>query len=103
MIYDEDPLRRRLTTSQIEKFSVLDPRALSANQLKKTAKFYRDMKEDKMKAAFEADEDAVREKIDWFVLENLLHVGSDIKQIMDMMDGLRKKLVLEPSFNGGKE
>lgn len=95
--------RGSITTSQIEKFSVLDPRALSANQLKKTAKFYRNMKEDKMKAAFEADEDAVRKKIDRFVLENLLSVGLEIEQIMDVMDGLRSKLVLEPSFSGGKE
>ena len=95
--------RGSITTSQLEKLPVLDPRALSAGQLKKAAKFYQAIKEDKMKAAFEADEDAVRKKIDRFVLESLLSVGSDIEQIMDMMDGLRSKLVLEPSFSGGKE
>lgn len=95
--------RGSVTTTQIPKFYILDPRKLTAATLKKADNFYSLIKAKPLLAAHQLATDPVRAQIDEFVLKELLKVEAvNLASFFGMMATLRMKLGSEPSFNGGK-
>jgi hypothetical protein len=94
--------RGSITTSQMPKFAMLDPRGLKPNQIKEAKKFFEDNKEKEFLPAHRVGEDSMRATLDTFVLKELLGVA-DLPGAIAKMDVLRKKFGAEPSFNGGKD
>jgi hypothetical protein len=95
--------RGSITTSQMPKFSVLDPRALGAAKLKKASTFFDKLKSKPMLQAHKLADDPVRAEIDKFKLKELLDCGTKLSDMTVTTGVLRKKLGQEPSFNGGRE
>jgi hypothetical protein len=95
--------RGSITTTQIPKYYILDPRKLTAATLKAADKFYAAVKGKVLLPAHQLASDAVRAEIDEFVLKELIKVpAAGLKSCTGMMTTLRSKLGSEPSFNGGK-
>lgn len=94
--------RGSITTSQISKFSILDPRALTAANTKKAMTFFNSIKETALLPAYKLADDPVRAQIDDFILKELLDTGVAFSDTAIMLAMVRKKLSLEPSFNGGR-
>jgi hypothetical protein len=94
--------RGSITTTQIPKFAILDPRHLGAAKMKKAATFFATMKSKALKPAHKMYEDDVRTELDDFILKELLDVGGAFDEMSSMTALVRKKLSLEPSFSGGK-
>ena len=95
--------RGSITTTQIPKFYILDPRKLSTATLKKSDIFYSLTKAKSLLPAHQLANDPVRAEIDTFVLKELLKIDApSLTAISEMMAKLREKLGSEPSFNGGK-
>lgn len=95
--------RGSITTTQIPKLQILDPRKLSAAILKKCDKFYSEVKAKALLPAHQLATDSVRAEIDMFVLTELLKIDSpSLTAFTGMLAKLREKLGAEPSFNGGK-
>jgi hypothetical protein len=95
--------RGSITTTQIPKFYILDPRKLSTATLKKSEIFYSLTKAKSLLPAHQLANDPVRAEIDTFVLKELLKIDApSLTAISGMMAKLREKLGSEPSFNGGK-
>jgi hypothetical protein len=95
--------RGSITTTQIPKFYILDPRKLTAATLSKAEEFYALIKTQPLLPAHQLASDLVRAEIDRFVLEGLLEVdGANLILFIELMAKLRMKLGSEPSFNGGK-
>jgi hypothetical protein len=95
--------RGSITTTQIPKFPILDPRTFAAGTLKKAEEFYGLIKAKRLLPAHQLARDPVRAEIDEFVLEELLRVDAEhLMMFIKMMTTLRMKLGSEPSFNGGK-
>jgi hypothetical protein len=93
--------RGSVTTSQMPKFSILDPRKLSTAQLKKANAFFDTFKTKPFLPAHKVDEDAALAELDAFVVTELLGC-STLNELANTMAIFRKKLAHEPSFNGGK-
>jgi hypothetical protein len=81
---------------------ILDPRHLGAAKMKQAAAFFAAMKSKELKPAYKMREDDVRTELDNFILKELLGVGAAFREMSLMTALVRKKLSLEPSFNGGK-
>jgi hypothetical protein len=95
--------RGSITTTQIPKFYILDPRKLSTAMLKNSDIFYSLTKAKSLLPAHQLANDPVRAEIDTFVLKELLKIDApSLTAILEMMANLREKLGSEPSFNGGK-
>jgi hypothetical protein len=94
--------RGSITTTQIPNFSILDPRHLGSSKEKKARTFFDSVKSQALNSAHQLAKDAVRIEIDEFILRELLDVGANLKDMAGMLAVVRKKLGLEPSFNGGK-
>lgn len=94
--------RGSITTTQIPKFPVLDPRVLTKEQYDKAKEFFGKIKILPLKPAHQIAEDETRAKLDEFVLAELLQCSSILPQLAPVMILLRKKLALEPSFHGGR-
>ena len=95
--------RGSITTTQIPKFYILDPRKLTAATLKKAEDFYALIKTKPLLPAHQLASDSVRAEIDEFVLEVLLKVdAANLMVFIELMAKLRMKVGSEPSFNGGK-
>ncbi|MGH9427303.1 MAG: hypothetical protein ACRD2L_13495, partial [Terriglobia bacterium] len=95
--------RGSITTSQMPKFSVLDPRELGAAKLKKASTFFDKWKSKPMLQAHKLADDPVRAKLDEFILKELLDCGADLSNMIATTGVLRRKLGQEPSFNGGRK
>src|SRR5205807_3961471 len=94
--------RGSITTTQIPNFSILDPRHLGSSKEKKARTFFDSVKSKALNPAHQLAKDAVRIDIDEFILRELLDGGATFKEMAGMLAVVRKKLGLEPSFNGGK-
>ncbi len=95
--------RGSITTTQIPKFFIIDPRKLTATILKAASKFYTAIKGKALLPAHQLANDAVRAEIDKFVLKELIRVpASSLTACVAMTATLRNKLGSESSFNGGK-
>ena len=95
--------RGSITTTQMPKFYILDPRKLSAATLNKSNIFYSVTKAKSLLPAHQLATDPVRAEIDAFVLKELLKIDAPtLTATSEMMAKLREKLGSEPSFNGGK-
>jgi hypothetical protein len=95
--------RGSITTTQIPKFFILDPRKLAAPTRKKADSFYSLIKAKPLLPAHKLANDAVRTEIDTFVLKELLKISAaNLTAVIAAMATLRAKLGSEPSFNGGK-
>jgi hypothetical protein len=95
--------RGSVTTSQMPKFPVPDPRQLGAAKLKKASLFFNSLKDKPMLQARKLGNDPVRIKIDEFILNDLLDCGTKLSDIIAATGILRRKLGQEPSFNRGRE
>jgi hypothetical protein len=93
--------RGSITTTQMAKLSVLDPRKLTQSQIGEAKVFFESIKHKALRPAHEIKVDAVRAELDDFVLEKLINVP-DLHAFKKHMEVLRAKLSDEPSFNGGK-
>ncbi len=94
--------RGSITTTQIPKFYILDPRKLSVATLKKSDLFYSLTKAKSLLPAHQLANDPVRAEIDTFALKELLKIDApSLTAISEMMAKLREKLGSEPSFKGG--
>jgi hypothetical protein len=95
--------RGSITTTQIPKFFILDPRKLAALTRKKADSFYSLIKAKPLLPAHKLANEAVRTEIDTFVLNELLKIdAANLMAVIVMMATLRAKLGSEPSLNGGK-
>jgi hypothetical protein len=94
--------RGSITTTQIPRFMILDPRQLTAAQHKKAGTFFDSIKTKALEPAHEIGTDKVRARIDDFILRDLLNAGVNFAAMSTALGAVRKKLGLEPSFNGGK-
>ncbi len=94
--------RGSITTTQIPNFSILDPRHLGSSKEETARSFFNSVKSKALNSAHQLAKDSVRSEIDEFVLRELLDVGANFKDMAWMLAVVRKKLALEPSFNGGK-
>jgi hypothetical protein len=93
--------RGSITTTQMPKLVMIDPRKLTDIQITDARQFFEDHKQRKFLPAHQIKMDVFRADLDDFVLKSLLRVpdqNSAYKQIAV----LRGKLSEEPSFNGGK-
>jgi hypothetical protein len=93
--------RGSITTTQMPKLALLDPRKLNLNQIKQAKHFFNSNKSKVFLPAHLIATDVVRAELDEFVLKDLLGI-SDIPTAIRRMAVLRSKLGEEPSFNGGK-
>ena len=93
--------RGSITTTQMPKLALLDPRKLSLTQIKAAEKFFDSNKGKAFLPAHKINVDTMRVELDEFVLRELLNV-SDPTDSIKQMAVLRSKLAEEPSFNGGK-
>ena len=93
--------RGSITTTQMPRLALLDPRKLKPEQINKAETFFNNNKSKSFLVAHQVASDAVRAEIDEFVLRELLGVP-DMPLAMKRMAILRSKLGEEPSFNGGK-
>lgn len=95
--------RGSITTTQIPKLYILDPRKLTTATLEKGDNFYTLIKGRLLRPAHQLSSDPVRAEIDEFVLKELLKIDAvNLTPFIEMMATLRRKLGSEPSFNGGK-
>jgi hypothetical protein len=94
--------RGSITTTQIPKLVVLDPRKLSDNQYKQAKQFLKKLSSMVLRQAHFLDVDSTRAQIDEFILRDLLGYGEQFSQIEPFLILLRKKLAAEPSFHGGR-
>jgi hypothetical protein len=94
--------RGSITTTQMPKLVLLDPRKLKPEQVKEAKKFFDTIKFKALLSAHQIATDPIRAELDEFVLRELLRV-SDMPTAIKRMAVLRNKLGEEPSFNGGKE
>jgi hypothetical protein len=95
--------RGSITTTQIPKFYIIDPRKLTKVMLDGANTFYASVKGKELLPAHQIATDTVRAEIDKFVLTGLLGIPkAAVKPYEGMMATLRKKLGAEPSLNGGK-
>jgi hypothetical protein len=92
--------RGSITTTQMPKLTLLDPRKLKPAQIAKAQRFF-DNKGRAFLPAHQIRTDIMRAELDEFVLQELLCV-SDLPGSINKMAFLRSKLGEEPSFNGGK-
>ena len=93
--------RGSITTTQMPKLSVLDPRKLEPLQIEEAKTFFDANKYVTMLPAHQIGVDTARANLDLFVLNKLLRV-SNLQGNLKAMAVLRRKLGDEPSFNGGK-
>jgi hypothetical protein len=87
-----------MTSSQMPKFSVLDPRELGAPKLKKVSTFFDKLKSKPMRQAHKLADDPARAGLDEFILKELLDCGTKLSDMIVTTGVLRKKLGQEPSF-----
>ena len=93
--------RGSITTTQMPKLTLLDPRKLEPTRIEEAKKFFDNNKSKAFLPAHQINVDTVRAELDEFVLRELLNV-SDPADSIQKMAVLRGKLAEEPSFNGGK-
>jgi hypothetical protein len=94
--------RGSITTTEIPKFLILDPRKLSDEQQKKAKAFLKKLSTMVLKQAHFLDVDDRRAEIDQFILRDLLGYGGKSSQLEPFLALLRKKLAAEPSLHGGR-
>lgn len=93
--------RGSITTSQMPKLVMLDPRKLIEKKIATARDFFRDNRTEKLLSAHQIGVDTFRARLDDFVLRELLDVPDPVAAT-DQIRVLRCKLAEEPSFNGGK-
>ncbi len=93
--------RGSITTTQMPKLTLLDPRKLKPAQISEAKKFFNSNKAKALLPAHRIATDAIRAELDEFVLRELLE-ASNMPTTMERLAVLRRKLGEEPSFNGGK-
>ncbi len=91
--------RTTITLSRLPDLMVLDPRQLSARQLKKTQALFEQFKERTLLPANEAWRDETRQDLDRALLVDLLGLP---EETMEALDLLRRQWCAEPSVRGGK-
>lgn len=94
--------RGSITTTQMPKLVMLDPRKLTADQMKAAKAFFQKNKGSSFLVAHQIATDATRASLDEFVLRELLKVPN-LSTAITRLATVRKKLGDEPSFNGGKD
>ena len=92
--------RARITITQLPRITVLDPRALSEDQLAHTKTIFERFKEREFLPANEAYHDDVRQDLDRAVLVDLLRMPD---RVMEPLAILRDQWCAEPSVHGGKK
>ncbi len=92
--------RSNLTILRLPDLAILDPRALTAEQLSAAARIFDLLCADRFLPANEAWRDETRQELDRMVLADLL--GLDAAEVMPALAVLRYQWCLEPSVHGGK-
>lgn len=93
--------RGSITTTQMPKLALLDPRKLKPAQMNAAKKFFNSHKTKPLLPAHQIATDTIRAELDKFVLGELLGI-SNVSAATSRLAVLRSKLGEEPSFNGGK-
>jgi len=93
--------RGTITTTQVSKLTMIDPRKLPPETVNAAKHYYKIMKGQALLPAHKLAADSVRANLDEFVVQHFL-VASDPTEVLANMAVLRAKLGGEPSFNGGK-
>lgn len=92
--------RSIITITAIPDLPVLDPRALTEDQMTHCREVYERFKGKELLPANEAYRDPVRQELDHWLLIDVLGLGSKIDEGLEL---LRKQWCAEPSVHGGKE
>ena len=91
--------RATLTISRLPALAVVDPRALSAEQLERANAIFVEFRNRELLPANEAWRDETRQELDRAVLVHLLELPDDIMKPLEL---LRRQWSAEPSVHGGK-
>ena len=92
--------RACLTITELPDLTVLDPRALSQEQLVQAEALFERFKKTEFLPANEAYQDKARKALDRAVLVDLLRLP---EAVLEPLDILRKQWCAEPSVHGGKK
>ena len=92
--------RARITITQLPRLTVLNPRALSKEQLARTAAIFEQFKDAAFLPANEAYRDDARQALDRAILIDLLHLP---EAALEPLALLRDQWCAEPSVHGGKK
>ena len=92
--------RACLTITQLPRLTVLDPRALSQEQLAQAEAIFERFKKAEFLPANEAYQDDARQALDRAVLVDLLSLP---EAVLEPLDTLRDQWCAEPSVHGGKK
>ena len=91
--------RARITITALPYLPVLDPRTLTAQQIKTAERIFYEFLHRRLLPANEAYHDQTRKDLDRAVLVDLLHLPDGI---LDSLDVRRRQWCAEPSVHGGK-